>query len=131
MGGRGTSAAGKYGGSNNTGANTPISAANATQMKAQAQQQAQQQRQAQPPKKQAKLTKKQAALQDLTDYIKTQTKVDITPYHEAQFDGKGYVTLDWNRMSNSDKTYILNLANKFNRLEIVDYGSWGKWIKLK
>ena len=45
MGGRGTSAAGKYGGSNNTGANTPIPAANATQMKAQAQQQAQQQRQ--------------------------------------------------------------------------------------
>lgn len=66
-------------------------------------------------------------------YISNMTfgKLDISKYHEKQFDGKGYITLDWKRMPQTVKQQILSINQSTNALEIVNYGAWGKWIKMK
>lgn len=68
--------------------------------------------------------------QKITDYFKQRTfgKLDIEPYLEPKFDKKDYITIDYARMPNKQ---LFNQVVREGRVEVTDYGAWGKWIKLK
>ena len=68
--------------------------------------------------------------QKIIDYFKQRTfdKLDIEPYLEPRFDKKGYITIDYARMPNKQ---LFNQIVQEGRVEVTDYGAWGKWVKLK
>lgn len=70
--------------------------------------------------------------QKITDYFKQRTfgKLDISPYLKPQYDGKGYITIDYARMPGLAKQLYNQIVQEV-RIESTDYGAWGKWIKLK
>ena len=76
-----------------------------------------------------KITSKSAAM---VGYFKQRTfdKLDIEPYLEPRFDKKGYITIDYARMPKVTQQ-LFNQVVQEGRVEVTEYGAWGKWLKLK
>lgn len=65
------------------------------------------------------------------DFIKHQLNIDLEKFHLSEYDKKGYITIDWDKLSRNEQNQIKMLNDKYDKLIITDYGNWGKWIKLK
>lgn len=69
------------------------------------------------------------------EWIKNQVNVDIEKYRDSatkQFDKRGYITIDWNKMPRTERAYIEDIARRYpNRIQLFDMGAWGKQIRFK
>lgn len=69
---------------------------------------------------------------DLFNLFKQQINVDLKKYHEPEFDKRGFVTIDIKRMPKTVwQSVNMFVAKNKNKIEMYDYGAWGKWMKLK
>lgn len=69
------------------------------------------------------------------DWIKKQVNVDIEKYRDSdtkQFDKRGFITVNWKGMPQTERAYIEQLATKYpNRIQLFDAGVWAKQIRLR
>ncbi len=66
--------------------------------------------------------------QNIIDFIKKTTNVDITPYRVQKYEfGKGVLLIDWKNIPRTERQQIANLSNSgYSIFNASDYGTWGK-----
>ncbi|MFC2343080.1 MAG: hypothetical protein ACFNWW_04250 [Negativicutes bacterium] len=85
------------------------------------------------PKEKPKLAlkKKGTAAEKLMSYINEQVGVDLSEYRNTKREKRGEVIVEWDDLTRNQQNSIKDLANKYGRFELVDYGGWGMRLKPK
>ncbi|EJP32269.1 hypothetical protein HMPREF1147_1327 [Selenomonas sp. FOBRC9] len=77
------------------------------------------------------LKKKGTEAEKLMSYINEQVGVDLSEYRNTKREKRGEVIVKWNDLTRNQQNNIKDLANKYGRFELVDYGGWGMRLKPK
>lgn len=82
-------------------------------------------------KPKAATQKKGTEAEKLMSYINEQVGVDLSEYRNTKREKRGEVIVKWNDLTRNQQNSIKDLANKYGRFELVDYGGWGMRLKPK
>ena len=77
------------------------------------------------------LKKKGTAAEKLMSYINKQVGVDLSEHRNTKREKRGEVIVKWDDLTRNQQNSIKDLANKYGRFELVDYGGWGMRLKPK
>ena len=67
----------------------------------------------------------------LMSYINEQVGVDLSEHCNTKREKRGEVIVEWDDLTRNQQNSIKDLANKYGRFELVDYGGWGMRLEPK